>query len=268
MSKRSVIRAGALLITSATILFFFMGFLFAPNSPMELNLMMRFAPPSREYPFGTDALGRCIYSRMLYGGWTTLGLVLGSSFAVFLMGTILGIGTSRSVMKENALVDGFINAVTAIPPIAYLIVFIGAWGSGAKTTMIALTISYLLRFMKLVRTRIDIERSKAYVMCAVAAGASKSRVLLVHILPNVLPEMIRFLCLSCADMILAITGFSFIGLGLGDNVVDWGSMIMEARGSLILHPTLILYPIGAVVLSTLCFNVIGRQLTQGEELYA
>ena len=66
------------------------------------------------------------------------------------------------------------------------------------------------------------------------------------------------------DMILAITGFSFIGLGLGDNVVDWGSMILDARGALVLHPTLILYPIGAVIISTLCFNVIGRQLTTKE----
>ena len=89
-------------------------------------------------------------------------------------------------------------------------------------------------------------------------------IMLIDIFPNLIAEMIRFLCLSCADMILAITGFSFIGLGLGDNVVDWGSMILDARGALVLHPTMILYPIGAVILSTLCFNVIGRQLTTKE----
>ena len=183
---------------------------------------------------------------------------------MFILGTVLGMLTSRAVMKENALVDGLINAVTAIPPIAYLIVFIGAWGSGAKTTLVALTVSYILRYIKLVRTRTDMEMGKAYVMCAVAAGAKKLRIMLVHILPNLISEMVRFLCLSCADMILAITGFSFIGLGLGDNVVDWGGMILDARGALVLLPTMILYPIAAVVLSTLCFNVIGRQLTAKE----
>ncbi len=243
------------------IVFFFIGFLFAPNNPMEANLLNRYADPSPEYVLGTDAFGRCILSRILYGGWTTLGIVLGGSTIVFLLGTVVGMLTSRTIMKENALIDGLINAITAIPPIAYLIVFIGAWGSGAKTTLIALTVSYVLRYIKLVRTRTDMEMGKAYVMCAIAAGASKARILLIHILPNLISEMIRFLCLSCADMILAITGFSFIGLGLGDNVVDWGNMIMESRGSLILHPTLVLYPIGAVILSTLCFNVIGRQLT-------
>lgn len=255
-----------IIIPAIVIAFFFMGFLFAPNNPMESNLLTRYAPPGEQFPFGTDALGRCIFSRILYGGWTTLGIVLGGSFVVFLLGTVLGMVTSRIMMKENALVDGLINAVTAIPPIAYLIVFIGAWGSGAKTTLIALTVSYILRYIKLVRTRTDMEAEKAYVMCAVASGASKIRILLVHIFPNLFSEMIRFLCLSCADMILAITGFSFIGLGLGDSVVDWGSMILDSRGALVLHPTMILYPIGAVIISTLCFNVIGRQLTAKEEV--
>ena len=245
-------------------LLFLTGFLFAPNDPMASNLLSRFQKPSIAYPFGTDQLGRCIFSRILYGGWTTLGIALGSSMIVFTLGTIIGMATSRAIMKDNSLIDGFINAVTAIPPIAYLIVFIGAWGSGAKTTLIALTVSYILRYIKLVRTRTDMEMEKAYVMCAVASGASKLRLLMIHILPNLIAEMVRFLCLSCADMILAITAFSFIGLGLGDSVVDWGSMILDARGALVLHPTMILYPIGAVILSTLCFNILGRQLTEKE----
>ena len=217
----------AIFIPTLVIIFFFAGFLFAPNDPMKSNLLERYADPSAEYPFGTDALGRCILSRILYGGWTTLGIVLGGSLIVFLLGTVIGMVTSRAVMKENALIDGLINAVTAIPPIAYLIVFIGAWGSGAKTTLVALTVSYILRYIKLVRTRTDMEMGKAYVMCAIASGASKLRIMLIHIFPNLIAEMIRFLCLSCADMILAITGFSFIGLGLGDNVVDWGKPLGE-----------------------------------------
>lgn len=253
-----------LLIPILVIGFFFTGFLFAPNNPMEANLLARYAAPSEAYPFGTDALGRCILSRILYGGWTTLGIVLGGSVIVFVIGTVIGMVTSRAVMKENALVDGIINAVTAIPPIAYLIVFIGAWGSGAKTTLIALTVSYILRYIRLVRTRTDMEMGKAYVMCAIAAGASKFRILVIHIFPNMFSEMVRFLCLSCADMVLAITGFSFIGLGLGDSVADWGGMILDARGALVLHPTMILYPIGAVIISTLCFNIVGRQLTEKE----
>lgn len=261
MKLKSLIQKYSVIIPTLVILFFFIGYLFAPNNPMESNLLMRFREPCAAYPLGTDQLGRCICSRILYGGFTTLGIVLGGSVIVFIIGTITGMATSRAVMRANAFIDGLINAVTAIPPIAYLIVFIGAWGSGAKTTLFALTVSYILRYIKLVRTRTDLEAGKAYVMCAVSSGASRIRVCSVHILPNLIPEMIRFLCLSSADMILAITGFSFIGLGLGDSVVDWGSMILDARNAFVLHPTMILYPIGAVVTSTLCFNIIGRQMT-------
>ncbi len=265
MKKNQALHNLSVIIPVFVIILFLFGFLFAPHNPMESNLLTRFQKPSIMYPFGTDQLGRCIISRILYGGWTTLGIVLGGSMIVFLLGTITGMATSRAVMKESILIDGFINAITAIPPIAYLIVFIGAWGSGANTTLFALTVSYILRYIKLVRTRTDMEMGKAYVMCAVASGASKLRILMIHILPNLIGEMIRFLCLSSADMILAITAFSFIGLGLGDNVVDWGSMILEARGALVLHPDMILYPISAVVLSTLCFNILGRRLTEKEE---
>lgn len=261
MKKKSMSLDFSVIIPVLVIGLFLIGFLFAPNNPMESNLMTRFQKPSSMYPFGTDQLGRCIFSRILYGGFTTLGIVLGGSMIVFSIGTIIGMATSRAVMKENSFIDGLINAVTAIPPIAYLIVFIGAWGSGAKTTLFALTVSYILRYIKLVRTRTDMEMGKAYVMCAISSGASKLRILTIHILPNLNAQLIRFLCLSCADMILAITAFSFIGLGLGDNVVDWGSMILDARGGLVLHPIMILYPIGAVILSTLCFNILARRLT-------
>ena len=99
----------AIFIPTLVIIFFFVGFLFAPNDPMKSNLLERYADPSAEYPFGTDALGRCILSRILYGGWTTLGIVLGGSLIVFLLGTVIGMVTSRAVMKENALIDGLLQ---------------------------------------------------------------------------------------------------------------------------------------------------------------
>lgn len=236
------------------------GFLFAPNDPTKTDMLSRLQENSSQYPLGTDAMGRCIYSRILYGGKTTLGIVLGGAGLIFIIGSILGMAISKWVVKQNALIDGIINAVTAIPPIAYLIVFMGAWGNGISTMMLAMTASYVLRYIRLARTRIDIESEKAYVSCAIASGASKVRILTVHIFPNILSELIQFLCLSCADMILTITGFSFIGLGLGDNVVDWGTMILDARSSLILYPTMIIYPMMTVLICALCFNVLGKKI--------
>lgn len=238
-----------------------LGFLIAPNDPNKANLLDRYANSSQIFPFGTDSMGRCVFSRILYGGKTTLGIVLCGSIIIFIAGTTLGMTFSKGIMKSNIIIDSFINAITAIPPVAYLIVFIGAWGNGIRTMLISMTASYILRYVKLVRAWTDIEMNKAYVMCAVASGAPKMRIMVVHILPNILGQMIQFLCLSCANMVLTITGFSFIGLGLGDNVVDWGSMILEARAVVDMYPDLILYPMFFVLICALSFNVLGKQIS-------
>ena len=99
----------AIFIPTLVIIFFFAGFLFAPNDPMKSNLLERYADPSAEYPFGTDALGRCILSRILYGGWTTLGIVLGGSLIVFLLGTVIGMIGSFDVLSTA---DGQPFAIT------------------------------------------------------------------------------------------------------------------------------------------------------------
>ena len=244
------------------IVFMFLGYMIAPNNPLEVNLDLRFASPSDKYPLGCDGLGRCVFSRILYGGNTTLYMVILSSAIIFVLGFIIGAVTSKFVIKKNVFVESLINAVTAIPPIAYLIIFVASWGNGVKTTLIALVISYILRFVRLVRTQINLESEKAYIMCMISLGSSKLRLIVVHILPNILSELIHYLCLSCADMILAITGFSFIGLGLGDNVVEWGGMVLEARDAIFVKPDLIVYPIIAVLLSTVSFNLLGRQVTR------
>ena len=125
--------------------------------------------------------------------------------------------------------------------------------------LVALTASLILRMIKLVKTLIEVEYDKAYIMCAIACGASKARIMLVHILPNIIRDIVQFICLSCAEMIIAISGFSFIGLSLGDDVIDWGVMLSDARAGrdtsavASLPDPLYLYQLP-------CFNYLGRLL--------
>ena len=128
------------------------------------------------------------------------------------------------------------------------------------TMLVALTASLVLRMIKLVKTLIEGEYDKAYIMCAIACGASKMRIMLVHILPNIIRDVVQFICLSCAEMIIAISGFSFIGLSLGDDVIDWGVMLSDARALAGTHPQLLFYPIFFIFISSLCFNYLGRLL--------
>ena len=111
-------------------------------------------------------------------------------------------------------------------------------------------------------------KRKAYVLCAVASGASRFRILLVHILPNLIRDAFRFSCLSAGEMILSISGFSFIGLSLGEGVIDWGSMVSEGRTSFGLAPGLVLYPMLFIFLCVLSFNLLGRQLESGGRIDA
>lgn len=242
-----------------------LGYLFAPNDPYYANVTNRLAKPSGEYPLGTDILGRCTLSRLLYGGKTTVGIVLLGCITVAFAGILIGLLISNSNKKNGVCFESILNAVTAIPPIAYLIIFIAAWGNGIFTMIISITISLFLRLIKLVKTRTEVELNKAYISCAITSGAGRMRILFWHILPNIVSDVAEFICLSCADMILAIVGFSFIGLGLGDNVIDWGTMVLESHSMLISNPALTFYPVICIFLCTLCFQLMGRAISKGGE---
>jgi len=242
------------------LLFFLFGFLFAPHNPTATNIRDKYLSRSAEYPFGTDNFGRCEFSRILEGGKTTLGIVLVGSSIVIVLGILFGILLAKTGRRRNVFSESILNAVTAIPPVAYLIIFIGIWGNSIPTMLVALTASLILRMIKLVKTLIEVEYDKAYIMCAISCGAGKMRIMLIHILPNIIRDIVQFICLSCAEMIIAISGFSFIGLSLGDDVIDWGVMLSDARSLAETHPELLMYPILFIFISSLCFNYLGRLL--------
>lgn len=234
------------------------GFLLAPNDPKALTLEAKLLSPCMSYPFGTDELGRCIFSRILMGGYVTLGMALCSAAIVAVAGTAAGLLLGHAGSGKRVVVDSAINAATAIPPIAYLVIFNGIWGNSIPTMMVALTASLILRMIKLVKTLTEIEMGKAYIMCMVSSGATKNGILFAHVLPNIAGEIVHFLCLSCAEMIVGISAFSFIGFTLGDEVIDWGSMLASARKLMGVKPSLLFYPSLFIFLSTVSFNMLGR----------
>ena len=263
MKIQSLKRNGIIGLALLLLVFCVIGYRFAPNDPLTVNLGARLLPPDELYPFGTDMMGRCVLSRILYGGRTTLGIVLMSSAVILLFGVPTGLvmGTIKRGIVMTVL-ESVLNAVTSMPPIAYLIVFIGAWGNSASTMLVALTLSLVLRIIKLVKAQTEVEWKKAYVLCAISSGASGTRILFVHILPNIIKGSLVFLSLSCADMIVMITSFSFIGLGLGDSSIDWGSMIQEGQSVSMIRPDLIVYPMIFAFICTFAFNTLADEMTE------
>lgn len=245
----------------------FLGFLFVPNDPQHVDITAKFLAPCAQYPLGTNEIGQCLLSRILYGGYTTLGIVLFGSTIVIVIGMLLGLLLGQGKAGRNVFFESILNAATAIPPIAYLIIFISAWGNSIPTMVVALTVALTLRMIKLIKSQTEIEFTKAYVLCAVASGASRPRILFVHIVPNLLREAVHFVCLSGGEMILSISGFSFIGLSLGDNVIDWGAMVSSARNQIWAHPGLMFWPMLFIFVCVVSFNILGRKLEEGGTLH-
>ena len=120
------------ILPALVILFCFLGFLVAPNDPEKVVITQSFLAPCAEYPLGTDQYGRCVFSRILYGGYTTLGIVLMGSAIVMTVGILLGLLLGQGKAGRNVLFESILNAVTAIPPIAYLIIFKAVPPAGAE----------------------------------------------------------------------------------------------------------------------------------------
>jgi len=257
MPEERWLRYGRTGTACLTLLLCALSFLWAPHDPHLVDLSVRLQAPGPEYWLGTDAMGRDVLSRVLHGGKTTLGIVLFSGALIVLIGTPLGLCLGYWQGRFGWIFESLLNACTAFPPIAYMLVFMGAWGSGLLPIVTVLVLSSSLRLLKLVKIRTEQEKAKAYVQCAAACGASRMRIMFWHIEPNVRKDSFIFLSLLCADMVLLITSFSFIGLGPGERIIDWGGIILEGSEVSMLRPDLMFYPIVLVLISTLAFNVMG-----------
>lgn len=257
MRLRGLYKSWRTALALLTLLLCSVAYLAAPHDPHLVSLPDRLLPPGPQYLLGTDALGRDVLSRVLHGGRATLGIVLAAGICIIALGMPIGLGLGYFEGRFSWLSESVLNACAAFPPIAYMIVFSGAWGSGLLPIMTSLVLASLLRIVKLIKVRTEQEKGKAYVLCAAACGASRSRLLLRHIAPNVSKDAFVFLSLLCADMILLITSFSFIGLGPGEAVIDWGSLIMEGSEVSMLRPDLMLYPVLMVFISAFVFNKLG-----------
>lgn len=258
MRRRRRLRIGAAVFVLFACAF---AYLLAPHDPHLINLGQRLLPPSAEYPFGTDSLGRCLLSRVLHGGRTTLGIVLLTWLTTLAAGLPIGILAGMWRSRWRWLGDSFLNVLASFPPIVYLIVWIGAWGSGVYTVVVALTAASLVSLIKLVKAKAEIERDKAYVYCAAASGASRLRIMFWHLPPNLIRESVVMLSLISSDIVLMISGFSFIGLGLDQNGIDWGAIMLDGRSVSMLRPDMMLYPLAFIFLCAFSFNVLGEELT-------
>jgi peptide/nickel transport system permease protein len=235
--------------------------LLAPYDPARIDLPARLSAPSSPHWFGTDELGRDIFSRIIYGARISLlvgvSVVAASLLLGMIIGSIAGYYGGRVDRFVNVIV---MNAFLSFPGILLAIAFVAFLGPGIFNLILALAIGGWVGYARLVRAQVLAAREREYVEAARALGASDWRVVTRHILPNIIQPVIVQAAIGMAGAILAEATMSFLGLGVPPPTASWGSMLNDGRAHLFDASHLVLFPAGAVMLAVLSFNFIGDAL--------
>lgn len=234
--------------------------LISPNSPVQGDLSMRFAKRSINYPLGGDQLGRCNYTRLIYGTRYSIGIAI----PVLILTAILSIVTGTIAAYYKGIVDQVFVAICdigmAFPPMIIVLTLVGSLGKSIANLIIAIVFALWFWNAKIVRSFVLVESHKKYVLAAKISGSSNSKIILKHIIPNIMPSLVVFFSLSISDIIIMISSFSFLGLGVESSLPEWGSMISIAKKFIYSKPYMALYPGFCIFFTAIGFNIFGEAL--------
>jgi len=258
---RNPLAVAGLVLIAVFLLCAAFGPLFAPQDPVLIALTSRLQGPSAQHLFGTDELGRDICSRILYGARISMlvgvSVVAGSLGIGMVVGSLAGYVGGWVDRLLNVIV---MNAFMSFPGILLAIAFVAFLGPGLWNLILALVIGGWVGYARLVRAQVLAAREREYVEAARALGASDWRILVRHILPNIMQPVIVQAAIGMAGAILAEGTMSFLGLGVPPPVPSWGAMLNDGRSHLFDAPHVILFPAAAVMLAVLAFNFVGDAL--------
>jgi peptide/nickel transport system permease protein len=232
----------------------------SPHDPAQLNLNDRLGAPSAAHLFGTDELGRDIFSRILFGARISLTVAV-SVVALSLSAGLIGGALAGFYGGFDIVLNVYVsNAFLALPGILIAIAFVAFLGPGLVNLILALSLSGWVGYARLVRAQVMAVREREFVEAARALGASDLRLLTRHILPNILQPLIVQAAVGMAGAVLAEATLSFLGLGIPAPAASWGSMLNDARSHLFDAPHMVVFPALALMLAVLSFNFIGDAL--------
>ncbi len=250
----------SLLIFIPLILCIVLGQWIVPHDPNLVDLSKKFMPAGGEYLLGTDHLGRDVLSRLIIGAqyslWTAfaiLGLIVLISFILGSFCAFIGGVFDNIIMR---ICDGMM----VFPTVVLALFLIAALGTGLTNLILAISITHVSWYTRLVRSYVLSLKNRDYVLAAQSMGVSRTQILLRHFAPAVLGQLCILATLDVGHMLLHVAGLSFLGLGIQPPTPEWGVMIAEARNFLRTQPQLILYPGLMIFFATAASNLLGDAL--------
>ncbi len=239
------------------------------KDPYTTNVSERLEPPSIEHPFGTDQIGRDIFSRVLYGGRTSLIIAVMISAISMSVGCLIGAvsGYFGGIIDDitGRIVDVFLSLPEIVVSIALVGIFCVAYGPSIWNVVIAITFTNWVSYVRVTRGIVLSLREREFVLCAKAIGAGDRWILFRHIIPNAVSPVIVLATLNVGNVIMTVASLGFLGLGVQPPTPEWGQMLNSGKNYIATAPWITFFPGLFIALSVFGFNLLGEGLRDALE---
>jgi ABC-type dipeptide/oligopeptide/nickel transport system permease subunit len=240
--------------------------LIAPHDPIEQDLMSAQLPPAwmqggeMAYPLGTDSLGRCVLSRLMFAARTAVAVALIAASLAAAIGIAFGLIAGIFGGWIDQCVSRLIDVWMAFPPVLLSIVLAAVIGAGLTSVIAAIVVVDWTRFARVVRAETMVQLQRDYAAAARVLGLRRGQILRLEILPNLVPLIVTLLAVEMGIAILVEVILSFVGISVAGDISTWGGMIVEGRQIVYQAPWIMAFPIASVILSVIGFNLLGDGL--------
>lgn len=249
-----------LFVVSILFLVALFGEYIVPNDPYAQDLSNVLSPPSKEFIFGTDRYGRCLFSRVVVGAKTTMFSSLALVAIIATFGTIVGAICGYIGGKVDEIIMRISDVFLAFPGMVFAIAVAGVLGGGIVNAVISLALISWPKFSRLARGHVLTIKNSTYIQAAKLSGCSHMKIIFKHILPNILGTIIVTATLDIGVMMMELAGLSFLGLGAMPPTAEWGSMMSNGRSMIQSSPWVIFAPGFAIFITVIIFNLLGDTL--------
>ena len=258
--KRNPTAVAGLVVITIMVLMAIFADVVAPYGYAEVDYTSMSTPPSAAHWFGTDSLGRDLFSRCIYGARWSLGLGLVCMFLALGGGGVLGLIAGYFGKRTDTIIMRIMDVFQAIPGTLMAITVVATLGTGTPQLLLALALSSMPMMAKVVRAAILTVRKSDYVESSRAIGAGNFRLMVRHMLPNALGHIIIYAVGSVAGSIMVIATLSYIGLGIQPPDPEWGALLNAGKSYITTHSYMVLYPGLMIMVAVLSLNLFGNGL--------